>query len=104
MVNGKLVHFHMLSISIWLVCSVVIVLLQSDKITALLYQLTTVKIKSYLFDSGRSMMKSIVMVSQIPYSTSFGFNDTLIGGLILVVWHVAHPLIYAFMNVVIPGH
>jgi len=44
------------------------------------------------------------MVSQMPYGTSFGFRGTLTGGLILVVWHIVHPLMYAFTNVVIPGH
>jgi hypothetical protein len=71
---------------------------------ALLCQSTTVRIKSYPFDRGRSVIKSIVMVSQIPCSILFDFNGTLTGGLILVVWHVAHPLIYAFINVVILGH
>jgi len=44
------------------------------------------------------------MVSQMPCGILFGFRGTLTGGLILVVWHVAHPLMYAFINVVIPGH
>ena len=80
------------------------VLWQGDKITALLCRSTTVKIESYPFDTGRSVMKSIVMVSQMPSGTSFGLSGTLTGGLIFVVWHVAHPLIYAFTNVVIPSH
>ena len=44
------------------------------------------------------------MVSQMPCGISLGFSDTLTDGLILVVWQVAHPLIYTFTNVVIPGH
>ena len=71
---------------------------------ALLCQSTTVKIESYLFDTGRSVIKSIVMVSQMPYGTSLGFSGTLTSGLIFIVWHIAHPLMYAFTNIVIPGH
>ena len=70
---------------------------------ALLCQSTTIKIESYPFDTGKSMIKSIIMVSQMPCSISLGFSGTLTGGLILVVWQVAHPLIYTFMNVMIPG-
>ena len=71
---------------------------------ALLCRSTTVRIESYPFDIGRSMMKSIVIVSQIPCGTSFGCSGTLTGGLILVVWQVAHPLMYAFTKAVIPSH
>ena len=60
--------------------------------TALLYQLTTVRMLSYPNDAGRSVMKSIVIVSQIPEGTSLGWRGTLTGGCILVVWQVAHPL------------
>ena len=61
---------------------------------ALLCRSTTVRMESYPFNISRSMMKFIVMVSQIPYGTSFGCKGTLTGGLILVVWQVAHPLMY----------
>jgi len=61
------------------------VLWQGNKIMALLCRSTTVRIKSYLFNTGKSMIKSIVMVSQMPYGISFGFSGTLTGGLILVV-------------------
>jgi len=71
---------------------------------ALLCRSTTVRIESYPFDTGKSVIRSIVMVSQMPCGISLGFSGTLTGGLILVVWQVAHPLIYAFTNVVIPGH
>jgi len=71
---------------------------------ALLCQSTTVRIELYPFDTGKSVIKSIVIVSQIPCGISLGFSGTLTGGLILVVWQVAHPLMYAFINVMIPGH
>jgi len=71
---------------------------------ALLCQSTTVRIKSYPFDTGKSVIKSIVMVSQMPCGISLGFSGTLTGGLILVVWQVAHSLIYTFTNIVIPSH
>jgi hypothetical protein len=58
----------------------------------------------YLVSQVPTFLVPIVMVSQMPCGTSFGFRGTLTGGLILVVWHVAHPLMYAFTNVVIPGH
>jgi hypothetical protein len=100
---GKPVHFQTLSISSWLVCSVVMVLLQGDRMIVLLWQLMTMRILSYPFDVGRSVMKSIVIVSYGPSGISVGFSGTLTGGCIFVVWHVAHPLMYALMNSVIPG-
>jgi hypothetical protein len=48
-------------------------------------------------------MKSIVIVSQGPSGISVGFSGTLTDGHIFVVWHVAHPLMYALTNSVIPG-
>jgi hypothetical protein len=44
------------------------------------------------------------MASQMPYSILFGLSGTLTSGLIFIVWHIAHPLMYAFMNIIIPGH
>ena len=103
MASENLVCFHMLSSNSWLVCSAVMVLLQGDKIIALLCRLTTVRILSNPFNVRRSVMKSIVMVSHGPLGILLGFSGTLTGGLILVVWHVAHPLIYDLTNSVIPG-
>ena len=57
----------------------------------------------YPADFGRSVMKSIVIVSHNPSGISLGFRGTLSGGHIFVVWQVAHPLIYALTNSVIPG-
>ena len=70
---------------------------------ALLWWLTTVRILSYPFNVGRSMIKSIVIVSHGPSGILVGFSGTLTGGCIFVVWHVAHPLMYALTNSVIPG-
>ena len=103
MASGNPVHFHTLSSSSWLVCSAVMVLLQGDKMIALLCQLTTVRMLLYPLDVGRSVMKSIVIVSHGPSGISVGFSGTLTGGLILVVWHIAHPLMYDLTNSVIPG-
>jgi len=50
------------------------------------------------------VIKSIVIVSHIPCGISLGLSGTLTGGLIFVVWQTAHPLMYALMNSVIPGH
>ena len=80
-----------------------IVLWQGDSIIALLWWSTTVRILSYPADFGRSVMKSIVIVSHGPSEISLGFSGTLTGGQIFVVWHVAHPLMYALTNSVIPG-
>jgi len=91
-VKGKPVRFHTLSIRSWLVCSAVIVALQGDRMIALLWRSTTVRILSYPCDTGSPMMKSIVIVSQTPLGISFGLRGTLTGGHILVVWQVAHPL------------
>jgi len=103
-VKGKPVHFHTLSMRSWLVCSAVIVALQGDRMITLLWRSTMVRILSYPCDTGSPMIKSIVIVSQTPLGTSFGLSGTLTGGRILVVWQVAHPLIYSLMNSVMPGH
>jgi hypothetical protein len=79
------------------------VLLQGDRMIALLWQSTTIRMLSHPFDVGRSVMKSIVIVSYGPSGISVGFSDTLTGGHIFVVWHIAHPLMYALTNSVIPG-
>ena len=76
---GKPVHFQTLSTSNWLVCSAVIVLWQGDNIIALLWRSTTVRILSNPFDFGRSVMKSIVIVSHGPSGISLGFRGTLTG-------------------------
>ena len=49
MASGNPVCFYMLSSSSWLVCSAMMVLLQGDKIIALLCRLTTVRILSFFF-------------------------------------------------------
>src|SRR6201999_2865441 len=90
--RGNPIRFHTLSKRSWLVCSAVIVLWHGDRIMALLCWSTTVRILSYPFDMGRSVIKSIVMVSQTPVGISIGLISTLIGGRILVVWQTAHPL------------
>jgi len=72
-------HFQTLSMRSWLVCSAVMVALQGDKMIALLWQSMTVRILSYPCDTGRPMMKSIVIVSQTPLGTSFGLSGTLTG-------------------------
>jgi formate/nitrite transporter FocA (FNT family) len=77
--------FQTLSTSNWLVCSAVMVLLQGDKMIALLWQLTTMRMLSYPFDVGRLVMKSIVIVSHGPSGISVGFSGTLTGGRIFVV-------------------
>ena len=102
--KGKPVRFHILSRSSWLVSTAVIFLLQGERIIALLCRSMTVRILSYPFEVGRSVMKSIVMVSHIPCGISLGLSGTLTGGLIFVVWQTAHPLMYALMNSVIPGY
>jgi len=58
---------------------------------ALLWQLTTMRMLSYPCETGRSMIKSMVIVSHIPSGISLGLIGTLVGGHISVVWHVAHP-------------
>jgi len=79
-VKGKPVRFHTLSMRSWLVCSAVMVALQGDKMIALLWRSTTVRILLYPCDTGSPTMKSIVMVSQTPLGTSFGLRGTLTEG------------------------
>ena len=100
---GKPIHFQTLSTSNWLVCSAMMVLLQGDRMIALLWWSTTFRILSYPFNVGRSVMKSIVIISHRPSGISVSFSGTLTGGHIFVVWHVVHPLMYALTNSVIPG-
>jgi hypothetical protein len=102
-VLGKPIHFQTLSTSSWLICSVVMVLLQRDRMIALLWQSMTVRILSYPFNMGRSVMKSIVIISHRPLGISVGFSGILTSGHIFVVWHVAHPLMYVLTNSIIPG-
>jgi len=90
--KGKPMCFHTLSMRSWLVCSAMMVALQGDKMIALLWQSTTVRILSYPCNTGSPTIKSIVIVSQTLLGTSFGLSGTLTGGRILVVWQVAHPL------------
>jgi hypothetical protein len=61
------------------------VLLQGDRMIALLWQSTTMRILSYPFDVGRSVMKSIVIIFHGPSEISVGFSGTLTGGRIFVV-------------------
>ena len=82
---GKPVHFQMLSTSNWLVCSAIMVLLQGDRIIALLGRSTTIRMLSYPFDVGRSVMKSMVIISYGPSGILVGFSGTLTGGHIFVV-------------------
>jgi hypothetical protein len=100
---GKPVCFQTLSTSSWLVYSTVMVLLQGDRMIALLWQSMTVRMLSYPFDIGRSVMKSIVIVSHGPSEILVSFSGTLTGGHIFVVWHIAHPLMNALTNSIIPG-
>jgi len=58
---------------------------------ALLWWLMTMRMLSYPCDTGRSTMKSMVIVSHIPSGILLGLIGTLVGGHIFVVWHVAHP-------------
>jgi len=79
-VEGKPVRFQTLSNSNWLVLTVVIFLLHGERIIALLWRSTTVRMLSYPLDVGRSVMKSIVMVSHNPCGISFGLIGTFTGG------------------------
>src|SRR6266705_7176327 len=93
-VKGKPVRFQTLSMRSWLVCSTVMVVLQGDRMIALLWWSTMVRILSYPCDTGSPTMKSIVIVSQAPLGTSFGLSGTLTGGRILVVLQVAYLVMY----------
>jgi hypothetical protein len=69
----------------------------------LLWQSMTVRMLLYPFDVGRSVIKSIVIISHGPSGISVGFSGTLTDGHIFIVWHVAYPLMYALTNSIIPG-
>ena len=67
MVKGKPVCFHTLPMRSWLVWSTVMVALQGDRMIALLWRSTTVRMLSYPCDVGSPTMKSIVIVSQLRW-------------------------------------
>src|SRR5579864_2423315 len=103
-VLGSPVLFHTFSIKISDVPGAVIVLLQGVKIAALLNRSTTTNNESYPCDSGKSVMKSIVIVSHGLSGISLGFKGTGLLGAFLVAWQVAQPSIKALTNRDIPGH
>jgi hypothetical protein len=71
------------------VSSAVMVLLQGARIVALLSRLTTTNSELYPFDSGRSTMKSMVMIPQISVGIWFGCNGTRVCGQFFVDWHMS---------------
>ena len=73
---GRPVCFHTWLIYSCDVSSAVTVLLHGANIVALLRQSTTTNSESYPFDTGRSVMKSMVIISHISVGTSLGFKGT----------------------------
>jgi hypothetical protein len=71
---------------------------------ALEKQSTTTNMESYPLEGGRSVTKSIVMISQMPDGTLLGCNGIWVLGWIFVVWQVGHPSTYWWMKWNIPGH
>ena len=66
-----------------------------------------VRMVSYPPDTGSFVMKSIAIVSKgRAFSTGvIGDNGGWLGLVFaLVIWHVAHPLMYSVMKVLILGH
>jgi hypothetical protein len=66
-----------------------------------------VRIVSYPPDNGSLVMKSIAMVSKgRAFSAGVMGNNGGQFGLVftLVIWHVAHPLIYSVTKVFMLGH
>ena len=50
-------------------------------------------------------MKSIVTICHGPSGILFGVRGTYIGYVIFFVfWHIAHPVMYSFTNIDIPGY
>ena len=66
------------------VSSAVIVLVQGVIMVALLRRSTTTNRESYPCEFGRSVMKSMVMISHMSVGTWFGCSGTWFLGLILV--------------------
>ena len=63
------------------------------------------RIASYLFEGGRSVMKSMVIVSNGRSGISVGCRGSQVGCVIfLVSWHVAHPSTKFFTKMDMPGH
>ncbi len=73
------------------VSSAVMVLLQGLIIVALLKWSTTTNSELYPWDMGRSMIKSMVIISQMSAGTWLGCRGTWFLGLIFMAWHVVHP-------------
>ena len=101
---GRPVHFHT-----WLmyncdVSSAMIVLLHGANIVALLRWSTTTSSELYPFDVGRSVMKSMVIISHISVGILLGFRGTWVLGHDFVDWQTAQPSMYSRTKVDMPGH
>ena len=101
---GRPVRFHTWSIYNCDVSLAVIVLLHGANIMALLRQSTTTSSESYPFDVGRSVIKSMVIISHISVGISLGFSSTWVLGHDFVDWQTAQPSTYSHTKVDIPGH
>ena len=67
------------------------VLVQGVTITALVRQSMTTKRESYPLESGRSVMKSMVIIPHTIVGIWFSCSGTWVHGRTLVAWQVAHP-------------
>ena len=73
---GRPVRFHTYSMYSCDVSSAVMVLLHGANIVVLLRRSTTTSRESYPFDVGRSVIKSMVIISHIFMGTLLGFKGT----------------------------
>ena len=101
---GRPVRFHTWLMYNCNVSSAVIVLLHGANITALLRRSTTTSSASYPFDVGRSVMKSMVIISHMSVGISLGFKGTWVLGRDFVDWQTAQPSTYSHTKVDMPGH
>ena len=101
---GRPVRFHTWSMYNRDVSSAVIVLLHGANITALLRRSTTTSSESYPFDIGRSVMKSMVIISHMSVGILLGFSGTWVLGRDFVDWQTVQPSTCSRTKVDIPGH
>src|SRR5271170_6407851 len=81
------------------------VLVHGASMIVLVHLFVHTRIVSYPFEGGRSVMKSMVIVSNGVSGISVGCRGSLVGWVMfLVSWHVAQPLTKFLTKMDMPGH
>ena len=80
-------------------------LLQGERIMVLVHLSVQTRMESYPFEVGRSVIKSMVIISNGRSGISVGWSGSVVGCVLFFVsWHVAQPSTKFLTNMDIPGH